>query len=268
MPMPIDPRSERYLRRLESNLLLTAARDREALRLGAFTAFISPMSRAYEMSMALPLDEPDDWAPSIRKLDAAFELRSRRPRLEFFESLYPSLGPALDAAGYALDLRAPVMVVDPARFRPCLAEDAADYHALGPEDDALIDAFLTMQARAFHMQLDLSDAGWRPTLVDGLRDGSLMAGVDTVGDTVASGGVLLLAAGTAELAGVGTDPGHRRQGLAAEVCSRLIAAYFEEGHDLCWLSADPKAESVYARMGFETVGVQLHYGRPSPKRST
>jgi ribosomal protein S18 acetylase RimI-like enzyme len=259
--MNLDPQTRRTLRRLESNLQLTVARDREQVELGAFRAFVSPVSRAYEMSVAVPLEDREDWASSIRRLDAAFELRSRRSRLEFFDALYPNLGPALETAGYVLDLRAPVMVVDPGLFRPCLSEDAAEYHALGPSNDTLIDVFLTMQARAFHIQLDLSDAGWRPTLVDGLRDGSLMAGVNLVGDAVASGGVLLLAAGSAELAGVGTDPGHRRQGLASDACSRLLSAYFAAGHDLCWLSAGPGAEALYARMGFETVGEQLHYGR-------
>ncbi len=51
-------------------------------------------------------------------MEAAFAARGRAPRLEIFRELYPTLGPALERAGFSLDDTAPVMALEAAAFTP------------------------------------------------------------------------------------------------------------------------------------------------------
>lgn len=261
-----DPR---LLRRLADGLIAAGSRGRTVARVGPFVALVARTSDAYLMSLAVPVEAADDWPPAIARLDAHFAAHGRTTRLEYFEELHPTLLPALLDAGMELQMTAPVMVCTPETFRPpprrmggAPGPDAGDaaFALLRPGDAAGLDAFLALQAEAFAMPLPTVQA-WQPSLAAGLQDGMVLAGLVRVGDEPAAGATLLVGGDVAELAGVGTLPAMRRRGLAAWACGELMARYFARGGSLCWLSAEPEAQGLYARLGFTVVGTQRNVGR-------
>lgn len=272
------------LRRLAAGLVTASGRGRTVQAVGPFQAIIAPTSDAYLMSLAVPVATPPDWQPAIDRLDDHFAACQRTVRLEFFAELFPTLAPALEAAGMARQMTAPVMVCtpdasltrvpdEPARGpddRPrTAAHDEARLRPLGGDlvvlrahDVHAIDAFLALQAEAFGMPFATAEA-WRESLVEGLGDGGILAGMITVDGVPAAGATILSGGDVAELAGVGTLPAYRRRGLAAKVCAALMARYFARGGQLCWLSSGPEAQGLYTGLGFRTVGTQINMGRQS-----
>lgn len=260
--------------RLEANLLAVAARGRETVDVGPFRAFFAADSPDYLLSLATPVAVPDGWAVAIDRLDDAFAARDRRPRLEYFQERFPTLADALTVAGYVEDASAPVMVLCSDGWRGAgVSVDRRDttgvrtvsLSAAGPD---LVDAFLAMQGRAYGMDFAASDGGWRARLLEGLRDGSVIGSVQVAGEAVLSGAVLLLGGGSAELAGVATEPHLQGRGHARQACTALLARYFAAGNDLCWLSAAEGAEGLYRRLGFRRAGTQRNYGRPATNRGS
>jgi ribosomal protein S18 acetylase RimI-like enzyme len=66
--------------------------------------------------------------------------------------------------------------------------------------------------------------------------------------------------GVTEVGGVATPPQFRRRGIAAAVTAIVVAAAFEDGADIAWLTAaGGSAQGIYARAGFEVVGTLLAY---------
>jgi ribosomal protein S18 acetylase RimI-like enzyme len=67
------------------------------------------------------------------------------------------------------------------------------------------------------------------------------------------------AAGTAELAGVGTRPAFRRLGIGAAVTAALTAALFEQGAASVWLEySGDGSRRVYERLGYSRQGTRLY----------
>jgi len=259
------------LQRVADGMLAASSRGRTVRSIGPFRTCIAQSSDAYLMSLALPVQTPDEWAPAIARLEAYFAACQRTVRLEFFEELFPTLAPALEAAGIVRQMTAPVMACTPDAFRPAPSSSVriatapasaapAALAALDAHDAAAIDAFLNLQADAFGMPLATAHA-WRSTLATGLADGMILGTVATIAGVVASGATLLVGGDVAELAGVGTGASFRRRGLGSAVCSQLMARYFAGGGTLCWLSAGPEALALYQALGFRTIGTQINIGR-------
>lgn len=220
-----------------------ASRGRDAVDVGPFRAIFSRDSNEYLQSVAVPMVREADWRAAMPALRREFERRGRKARLEFFAEFAPGLDAAVE-----VEMRAPVMVVTPATLRAA-PSSGLRYQRVGA---ALLDAFLASQSEAY----GVADV-WRAWYERGLGDGSLLVGALLDGDTVACGATIQPGG---ELAGVGTPPRFRRRGLAADLCSRLIADAFAQGHDLCWLSAGEMGLGLYRRLGFETVGTQINAG--------
>jgi len=153
------------------------------------------------------------------------------------------------------------MVLVPDEFAPQPAVPGVRFVRITAMGDEVLDAFLAMQSSAYSMAM--ANPAWRAMIQAGLRDGWMTAAALERGGVLVSGASLIIGAGVAELAGVGTLPAQRRRGLAADVCTRLLATYFDGGHDLCWLSAAERAEGTYRRLGFRGIGTQHNYGRPA-----
>jgi len=63
-----------------------------------------------------------------------------------------------------------------------------------------------------------------------------------------------------EIAGIVTLPEFRRRGAAATIVSVLLRGVFASGRNIAWLNADnEQARSVYAKLGFRTIGSLLNY---------
>jgi ribosomal protein S18 acetylase RimI-like enzyme len=66
--------------------------------------------------------------------------------------------------------------------------------------------------------------------------------------------------GLGEISAIVTERTVRRRGVAATVVSFLAECHFMTGGEIAWLSAaNPTAQSVYARVGFQVIGDVLAY---------
>lgn len=249
------------LARAERALVLQARHGRRAVAAGALLACFAPDGSDDFLHIAVPgAADPDDWAPSVRRL---LELGPGRvPRLEFMEELHPDLPAALEARGFRTSARAAAMVTT-----------AGDLGRLpdapvGPPPLDLAEAprhlgrFLDAQAQAFGMAPG-SGRLFFDRLRAGLADGSVLAAARLEGDTPVSGATLLVTSEGAELAGVWTSPERRRRGLALGVCRHLLASALDHGVDFVWLSAAPDAAHLYRRLGFRRVGTQVNVEPPA-----
>lgn len=76
---------------------------------------------------------------------------------------------------------------------------------------------------------------------------------------------LLLDGAVAQIEDVATLEEHRGKGLARAVVLRCLAEARRAGAELVWLVADDKdwPKELYARLGFDPIGVETMFGRPS-----
>ncbi|CAN5845709.1 GNAT family N-acetyltransferase [soil metagenome] len=249
------------LRRLEHSLRTVGAQTRDVVEAGGFAVFIDRASSAYLLSFAVPSNlEPEDGSPDISAMREVFESRGRRPRLEYFHELHPGLAWALEEAGFAQDMNAPVMTLVPEDLASSPTSVEENYVRFTAEDEDRLEPFLRGQHLAYGG--DGEDAlVWLPNLLSGLKAGRhWVAGLEHEGRFVS--GAMIQGGGVGELAGVWTLPEEQKRGHAFAVCQRLLHSYFADGHDLCWLSAAEGALSVYEELGFKWVGTQLNYGLP------
>lgn len=249
------------LLQIENSLRASGRLEREVLALPAFEIFISPQALDH-LSFAVPLSPgPVDWAAHVAQMKDAFRARGKRPRLEFVADLHPTLAAALEVAGIRREMRAPLMALDLSALPPDPQLNAAvEYVALSPDDDAFLRRFLMRQSVAFGGEAGEGALDWLPALMEGLRRGAVLGAALQREDRLLAGAVIMIGAGIGELAGVWTDPHHRRQGLAFALCHRLLQDYAAAGYALCWLSAAEGAQRLYQKLGFVDVGVQLNYG--------
>ena len=255
------------LSRIAGAILETSARNRDVAAVGPFQAFFAPTSNARPFNYAVPVELPADrsWRGSVVELKEAFRQRDRQPRLEYLDELWPSLGHALLRAGFAVEMRAPVMVLaDGARAaRP---RPIADVRILGADDpDELFLQFLHVSTESFDLEEHLDTPEELTKLRHEVSVGWTVPALAFVGGVPAACGALLLSGGLFEIAGVGTVPGMRRRGLAHLLCQTLVDRAIEVGDDMVWLAShDGAALSLYRRLGFRPVGHQICFrdGRP------
>ena len=248
------------LKRLEQSLRVTAARSREVVETDGFTVFLDRASSAYLLSYAVPWAS-ETGSPGVSAMREAFESRGRRPRLEYFHELHPGLAWALEEAGFAQDTSAPVMTLAREGLTEPSSPSRGAYVRLTADDEDRLEPFLRGQSLAYGGDGGEDALVWLPNLSADLAAGrSWVAGLEQDGGFVS--GATVQGAEVGELAGVWTLPDKQKRGLAFAVCRRLLHNYFEQGHELCWLSAAEGALSLYERLGFERVGTQLNYGWP------
>ena len=255
------PTDARALEELASSLMAVSAVGREVVEEGPFRAFVAARSADYLLSFATPSGpKPAEWGPAIESLLALFGARRRKLRLEYFEELYPTLGPALERAGIRLEKTAPALVLQRGKLRPQLRATGGRYVNLTADG---MEPFLVAQNNAFGMD-PARALEWQSTLQASLEAGSVMMAATIIDETPVSGASIMIGGGAGELAGVWTARDRRRQGLSGDLCSRLLMDYFVAGHELAWLSADGDSWALYRKLGFTPVGTQLNYGTGDP----
>ena len=250
------------LKRLENSLRATGGQSREVTETDGFAVFLEPRSDAYLLSFAVPAaSEPADWARAITAMREVFEHSGRRPRLEYFHELHPGLAWALEEAGFAQDMSAPVLTLAREGLTSLVTSVEGNYVRLTADDEDKLEPFVRGQNLAYGGDGGEDALAWLPNLLEGLKAGrGWVAGLEQGGEFVS--GAMIQGAEVGELAGVWTLPDKQKHGFAFRVCQRLLQDYFAEGHDLCWLSAAEGALSLYEKLGFERVGTQLNYGLP------
>src|SRR3954468_19983663 len=93
------------------------ARYPETFRVGPFTALVDPLRDSYYVSFAVPAPGTGAEMDALDELEEAFRARARIPRLEFFEDLSPELPAVLEARGWRLTERIPILTCEPDALR-------------------------------------------------------------------------------------------------------------------------------------------------------
>ena len=231
---------------------------------GALTLFVSRIPWRFYARPRLGLGE-DVGADDV----AAVRTRQRelgvREAFEWVHETTPSLAGAAEAAGLEV-LRVPLLALvaadwtqppDPVgvRLRMLGADDpglpAAQAvvelaFATGPESE------LGPEAR----DLALGKLGDLDFLRKRIRDGlTAMAVAESDAEGALAAGTHQIAAGVAEVMGVGTLPAARRRGLGGAVTGRLVQDARERGAAIVFLSAaGEEVARMYGRLGFRRVG--------------
>lgn len=266
---PADPGGGRaLLRRIARAVLANAGMGRERTEIGPFVALVDPVSPSPWSSLAVPSPDapPDaDWADALPALQAHFAARARAPRFEFLEDLFPTLGTALERAGWPLASRDPASACGrgellPAAPAPGISLERID--AGSPEE--LVDLFLRVQQRSFEPDTAREPSlGERDQLRSRMALGAIRCLLARIDGAPAGAGSALPAGAIAEIAGIGTLPAFRARGVGAAVTSRLVADLFAGATELAWLTAGSDvAGRVYRRLGFRPLGAfQRNHGR-------
>jgi len=183
---------------------------------------------------------------------------------EWVHDLVPGLVEAVRAAGLTVDL-CPLLVLDRAAL-PVGPPDGIAVRVVQPDDVEGLRALETVTASAFGFA-DGSVGSPGPERLDALaraiRAGHAARVLGWRNDepsgpgrpTVLAAGGLQLAAGLAEVVGVGTLPAARGRGLGGAVTAALARHALDRGAEEVFLSAgDAAASRVYQRVGFRRVG--------------
>ncbi|MBY8881449.1 GNAT family N-acetyltransferase [Actinacidiphila acidipaludis] len=234
---------------------------------GGFVLGFDPETRSPFVNYASPLPRAEPTAAEVARLVAEFRERGLKPRVEFVPAAAPAVEQALRAAGFAAEEEYAYLVCTPATLtmpRQRAHRDSADPEAWLPqaraphadEEYAAIDAAL---AEAFGSEYDASaESAARLRRIE--RLGGVVRYVPAPdGRCAGAGSCSAPAAGTCELAGVGTRPAFRGRGVAATVTAELTAAMFARGARSVWLeSSGDDARRVYERLGYRAEGTRLY----------
>jgi ribosomal protein S18 acetylase RimI-like enzyme len=256
------------LERIARGVVANASLGREVAPVGPFVALVDPEPRAQWGSYAVPASgspRDADWAGALPALEARYAARGRALRFEFFEDLFPTLGPVLEAAGWPLVSRDPVLVCGPDDLAP---PDPVPGLSLEPIDagspDGLLDLFLSVQQTSFEPErAGPASAGEREHLRRRLRLGACRSVLARLDGVPAGAGSAQPAPGVAEVAGIGTLPAFRGRGVGSAVTARLAGDLFASGTVFAWLTAGSDAAArIYRLLGFRPLDAfQRNHGR-------
>jgi ribosomal protein S18 acetylase RimI-like enzyme len=216
---------------------------------------LHPRNPYPHLSFAIP-EEPagGDLSGPLGDLVAVFEERGRIPRLEFVEAFAPDQAASLEAIGFALELRTPIMVCDRAGARA--APDVPGLRITRLRPDTPLDevqTLITVGRRAFgagnEEPASEEDAEEDRSRLD--RDISILGYLD--GEPAAVAQAMEPLGGLAEIGGIGTLAEFRTRGIASAMTAEVTRLAFEAGAELAYLTpGDEGAFRVYERAGYRT----------------
>ncbi|WP_420033602.1 GNAT family N-acetyltransferase [Streptomyces sp. cg28] len=223
---------------------------------GGFVLGFDPDTTSPFINYATPLPGAAPTAADVAALVAAFRERDLTPRLEFTPDAAPEAAAALTAAGFTTEAEHTYLVCTP----DTLAVPEAGPAVEAPTTDADYLSLDAALAEAFGGEFPQSDEG-AARLRRTAETGGAVRLVRAADGTVAGGALCSApAAGTAELAGVGTRPAHRGRGIAAAVTAELARTMLHErGTGSVWLEyGGQDSRRVYERVGFRPRGTRRY----------
>lgn len=243
------------------NLLRANITGPDSIRVGPFVLTLDPTSDHPYRNYAVPVTDGPITGRAVTDLTDAFRSRGLMPRLEFVTPA-PLLEQALQAGGFTVDRRLPVMAVTPESFQPPAGLAHVDVGAVVDEPSLLAAAHVQNAAYQVAEATDadmnrlrhLVEAGGRVVLarLDGLLVGS---GLSTTPIQ-----------GSSEVAAVGVLAKFRRRGVATAVTATLTQDLLARGV-APFLQAEHAAESaLYARLGYVVVAELAFATLPVGKR--
>ncbi|MDX6750011.1 GNAT family N-acetyltransferase [Geminicoccaceae bacterium 1502E] len=221
----------------------------EAREAGGWRVFL-PEGHPYYRRCALPLQPAGRSGAGVQDLRRLAGELGLAPRVELVRELWPELPAMLAAHGFMVETEAAILV---AQAAPAGLGGAVP---VGETADARLQRrFLAATARAFgeappsEAELAIFSAC--------LRGRSIRAATWIEAGGPVSGAALLRTGPDAELAGVWTETGWRRRGLAARVGTTLLDLFFASGGAFVWLAAAQEQTRLYEALGFRRAGTLL-----------
>ncbi len=252
-----ETRLKELNRKLLAYLRSAAMRRPNHARIGPFLSTFSEENDNIFLNYAIPDDDAEPNASDIAALTASFEMRRRKPRLEYIPAAAPGVEAALTACGFSVEARVPVMICVPGMETS--VADATGVQTFAALEDADLVGAEQAQAVAF---------GGPSRGADGLRRtikyrGVVAAARDLGSDTIVGAGIAAPPIdGVSELTSIGVHPDFRRRGIAGAMTALLARDAFAAGVTLAWLTPGSQdAERIYARAGFAAVSEALHISR-------
>ncbi len=256
---------------IEAQFLAASAGADRVIETPQFRVHLWTTPDVFYRHVAVPTERPAAWQPAVAPMLGVFERHRCRPALEYLEERWPELGPALEGAGLAREVRSTAMVCDtivpeaasavPAPWRLRHLSGTTPKPVLGTCLAALHGAFEKLFSPGVSerdvLSLERAIALGR-TLMAAVEDesGQPIAGASLIG----IGRVRGFAAPVGELAGVWTAKAARGRGLARAVTAALLQRFLAQGGGLVWLAADDAlAKGLYARLGFRPIGHHVRY---------
>ena len=231
----------------------------EPVEIGGFVVGIDPGTTSHHVNYATPLPGTEPSTADVAALVSVFRERGLRPRLEFAPNAAPAVESALYAAGFTVEEEHDYLVCVPDTL--AMPDNPPPVHTPATDADYVaVDAAL---AEAFGYEFPASPEGAarqrRLVALGGAvrfvraPDGSCAGGASCSAPAV----------GTSELAGVGTRPAYRGQGIAAAVTAALTEQMFARGNTSVWLEyGGDGSRRVYERVGFRPAGRRLYVSIP------
>jgi ribosomal protein S18 acetylase RimI-like enzyme len=246
---------------LQTSFLGSSSSGKEIIDCGPFRVFVSGESDVHWMNFAVPTSKAET-AAEVEALVQVFHSKQRRPRVESLQTLWPRTSLLLEAFGFELQARMPIMICTREGFKP--APRAVTVELLSSSDDP-VPSMITGNT-AFSDDAPVTEArieNWRKRM----DSGNFYWAQAIAGSTIAGVGCLMACDGAAELAGIGTLLEFRRRGIALSVSTALIEKIWSKPaqESIVWLSAaDETAASMYRKLGFTSIGIQENWQWPLP----
>ncbi|WP_330245933.1 MULTISPECIES: GNAT family N-acetyltransferase [unclassified Streptomyces] len=247
MPMDAD---------VQSHSRTLALRSPDHLRVGPFTVRHNPDWQLKYANYAIPDQGAEPTAADVQALIAAFRERDRMPRLEYLPSGAPAVEPALIAAGFTVENRAPILACAPGDLLPPKPVDALVIAE--PATDAEFDAAARVQHHGYGGtgEPEGGEAAWLRNAVAG---GGVAALATVDGIPAGAGGCSVPVDGLTELAGLAVADTFRRRGIGAALSAHLTTTAFARGCRVVWLEpGDADVERIYAGIGYRRIGEKLN----------
>ncbi|WP_371776590.1 GNAT family N-acetyltransferase [Streptomyces sp. NBC_01438] len=247
MPMDFD---------VQTHARTLALRSPDHYRVGPFTVRHNVNWSLKYANYAIP-DQGAEPAPGeLDALIAAFRERDRMPRLEYLPGWAPAVEPALLAAGFTVENRAPILACAPGGLLPPKPVDALV--TAEPVTAAEFDAAALVQHLGYGGtgEPEGGEAEW---LRDAAANGGVAALATLDGIPAGAGGCSVPVDGLSELAGLAVSADFRRRGIGAALSSHLTATAFDRGCRVVWLEpGDADVERIYASIGYRRIGEKLN----------
>ncbi|MFF5895155.1 GNAT family N-acetyltransferase [Streptomyces argenteolus] len=233
-----------------------ALRSPDHYRVGPFTVRHNPGWELKFANYAIPDRGAEPTSQDIADLIEAFREHERLPRLEFLPSWAPAVEPALLAAGFTVENRAPVMACTAASLLTPKPVDGLRIAEPVTADEFASAAAVQHTGFGGEGGPDEGEIAW---LRGATADGGVSALATVDGLPAGAGGCSAPAEGIGELAGLAVAASFRRRGVGAALAAWLTRTAFDRGFHTVWLEpGGPDVERIYAGIGYRRTGEKLN----------
>ncbi|NEB36966.1 GNAT family N-acetyltransferase [Streptomyces sp. SID14515] len=231
-------------------------RSPDHYRVGPFTVRHNPGWELKYANYAIPDREAEPTADEVAALVEAFRRRERLPRLEFLPAWAPAVEPALLAAGFTVENRAPLLACGREDLRTPSPVDGLRIMVPGTE------AEFTDAARVQHHGFG-GEGEPESGTTDWLRAAAAGDGVAALavldGTPAGAGGCSVAVDGLSELAGLAVAASFRRRGVGAALSAWLTERALDQGCRAVWLEpGDADVERIYTGIGYRRIGEKVN----------